>query len=205
MECMKGCNFISVPVSVWLLLASVQAQVQPPRTERTPILLKQETFRLPLKAAQALLIAGKKDPDLHATLLRMVQEKSATLENLMLVRAAGDVPATLELIQEFPYPTDFYTSDISQTLTLIDPRGLAPEAVAAPPAPLVPDAKSQPVPPSNGGFGIMTHIIPTAYSFRNLGDTLQVIAAVAKDGDHIALTTWIRICQLSRRNALQLR
>ncbi len=168
------------------------------------MLIKQETFRLPKRAAQALLLAGMKDAALYAELRKMVTAKSARLVNLLLLRTQSGQRAKVEQIDEYPYATDFDPEQLPQTLTLINPRALGLPAAPSP-APFVgPLRLPQPVPANNGGFGLMGTITPTSFTVRNLGETMEVDPVVDWAHQRIVLnitTESVQLAGLFRENS----
>jgi hypothetical protein len=178
------------------LLPAKENAPKPLPSEPVPqVFLKQETFRLPKKAAQALLLAGLNDAELHAALREMVSAKTATLANLMLLRTHSGMRSKLEQIHEFGYCTDWDDGQLPQTLTLINPRALGMSADPLPIPLRGPILQPQPVPASNAGFGGITTVTPTTFSIRNLGDTIEVDTAVDEDKQRIALTVAIESVQ----------
>jgi hypothetical protein len=143
-----------------------------------------EIISLPKAAAVELLDSVQEDRARLDKLRAMVKTKSARLEMLQSLRTENE-RSKLEEIDEFPYPTDFDPPEQAQILTIADQRLLDLLHEEGGLTALAPDA---PLHPANAGFGLMTRAVPTTFTVRNLGGTLEMDSVVSEDKQCIDVT-----------------
>lgn len=114
-----------------------------------------ETFSLPLAIAAKLQRQQPADPELYKQLVAAVEKESARQESFIVLRGKSGQKALAESISERIYPTEF------------SPPSLPCNVSSAPADPI-------PLP-----------ALPTAFTTRNVGNTVEIQATVSEDGQMV--------------------
>lgn len=142
-------------------------QLKPDATPR----YQWELISLPKETAIGLLEEPVDDHALHEKLRQMIKTQAAKLESVQLLRTASDARAKASETDDLPYPTDFNPPQMPGSLTIADQRLLdilEDEGGRDAPAP---DTELD---PANGGFGLMTHAMPTTFATRFAGAAFEI-------------------------------
>ena len=135
--------------------------------------LRFEAFSLPAADAVALWEAKLEDAAVRMQLREKVTAGTVRAEIVLAgsLRALGD-RCTMQHGETMKYPTEFDSPEIPQSLFVSDPKMLADlragrqtETGIAPP-----DGS-----PHNGGFGLITTVMPSAFEERHLGAKVEVM------------------------------
>lgn len=118
------------------------------------------------------LLGAFTDPQFQMRLTAISQKKGTDLVSVPSVIMKSGVKTEIEMVREFPYPTEFDPPEIPQTF---DPNGTIAISVLG---------TSQ----QKSGTAPITPTTPTAFEVRKVGSLLEVEAVVSEDGRQVELT-----------------
>ena len=169
------------------------------------LLIRAERFKLAKADAHDLLLAGMSDSAMHEEVLKRVADKTATLDQLILMRGAEGESIKVSGLEELPFASEFTPPQIPGDLTFADTAGASaleavksfvPPPPAEPPSPPVDPANPPPpqiVPklplgkPVKVGVGLITNAAPNKLEFKPLGDTWEVEVGFLSDAQTMKL------------------
>jgi hypothetical protein len=135
-----------------------------------------ELISLPQAAAASLLAATPDDTELHGKLHGLISAKQAKLETVQLLNLAASKDGAVEHIHEFPFASDYDTPQVPHLVTITDPS-LRKQL-------LRPADGTNALPPPNEGANLISRSSPTAFTVRNLGDSLTLAPHENDDGTY---------------------
>jgi hypothetical protein len=175
-------------------------------------LFQVRVFTLPKEEGLALLAKDLDDQALHMQLMEAARKTPAILEKLLLVTSDSHCDVDLRLADELRYPTEFDPQQLPQKIAIGDAALIRavdlllqpkPEPDHDPePPPAKADAKASPPAeaprhPVNGGLGVITSIVPTAFEMRALGDHLALMNVETTDDGALAMNLSLECTRLS--------
>ena len=119
------------------------------------------------------LLGAFTDPQFQMRVTAIAQKKGTDLVSVPSVIMKSGVKTEIEMVREFPYPTEFDPPEIPQNF---DPNGTT--AISAISGTTQQKSGTAPITPST----------PTAFEVRKVGSLLEVEAVVSEDGRQVELT-----------------
>lgn len=120
------------------------------------------------------LLGAFSDPQFQSRITAISQKKGTDLVSVPSVITKSGVQTQIEMVREFPYPTEFDPPQIPQN---VDPNGNV-FAIGFNGQVTSPASGTAPVTPST----------PTSFEMRKVGSLLEVEAVVGEDGRQVELT-----------------
>jgi general secretion pathway protein D len=119
------------------------------------------------------LLGAFTDPQFQVLATAISQKKGTDLVSVPSVIMKSGVKTEIEMVREFPYPTEFDPPEIPQNF---DPNGtIATSALSG-------------TTQQRSGTAPITPTTPTAFEVRKVGSLLEVEAVVSEDGRQVELT-----------------